>query len=252
MKRKAAEKGMNLIIGMVVAVVLLLTIGGVGKTFANLAINMFSSDKDDSTTPGDLEEDLKLSSIEYPVIDVPAVSLKGIKNYEEVISQAAKENNLDSNLIKAVIIQESGGEPEKLGASGEVGLMQLMPETARTLGLNVPEYPDTTITVTIRGETKELKVDECNSVTKRCDREKDERFNPVKNIMTGSKYLGDAYKEFGNVQMALAAYNGGPSRIRTNCVEKSLEFDQCKSQLNAWAVQYVGEVIGKYSSIKEA
>ena len=74
--------------------------------------------------------------------------------------------------------QESGFNPEAVSRTGAMGIMQIMPETAKGLGL---EHP----------------------------------FDAYENIMAGAKYISQKLKEFGgNVEKALAAYNAGSSVVK--------------------------------------
>ena len=94
-----------------------------------------------------------------------------------LIENAAKANELQVNLVHAVIEQESGFRPCAVSAKGAQGLMQLMPETAGELSVK-------------------------------------DVFDPKENIAAGAKYLKqllDKYK--GDTKLALAAYNAGPSAV---------------------------------------
>ncbi|RWR05555.1 lytic transglycosylase domain-containing protein [Siminovitchia fortis] len=96
---------------------------------------------------------------------------------EQVINRAAETYRLPSKLIKAVIRHESNFNTRAVSRTGAAGLMQLMPATAR--GLGVTDIMD-----------------------------------PEQNVMAGAKYLRnmlDKYK--GNVKLALAAYNAGPGNV---------------------------------------
>ncbi len=110
------------------------------------------------------------SWVESPDCDpVPEIELA------PMIDGAAQGNQLQPNLLRGVIEQESGKRPCAVSAKGAKGLMQLMPATAG-----------------------ELKVDD--------------PFDPKQSIDGGAKYLKqllDRYK--GDVKLALAAYNAGPA-----------------------------------------
>ena len=94
-----------------------------------------------------------------------------------LVDREAKKQEISSNLLHAVIEQESGNLPCAVSSKGAMGLMQLMPATAQSLQVKDP-------------------------------------FDPGQNVAAGSRFLKsllDRYK--GDLPKALAAYNAGPSRV---------------------------------------
>lgn len=97
--------------------------------------------------------------------------------YNDIISRASQAYNVEPELIKAIIGTESSGNPEVVSSKGAGGLMQLMPETAKELGVK-------------------------------------DSSDPEQNIMGGAKYLRQMLDKFGgNETLALAAYNAGPGSV---------------------------------------
>ncbi len=109
--------------------------------------------------------------------------------------QIAKEYGIDIELLLAIVHTESNFNPVAVSKSGASGLMQLMPDTARELGLKVPNYK--------------------NKRKPKHDAKVDERFNPTKNLHAGLTYFNKLFKKYGgNLTLALGAYNVGPGRVR--------------------------------------
>lgn len=105
---------------------------------------------------------------------VPDTDASG--QYDGLIAKAASANGLDPSLVRAVIQTESSFRAEAESGAGAQGLMQLMPATAKSLGVT-------------------------------------DAFDPQQNIEAGTKYLSNLIERFGDLRLALAAYNTGPSRI---------------------------------------
>lgn len=104
-------------------------------------------------------------------------TLAGKNRYAALVEEAARTYQVDAALLHAVISAESGYNPAAVSRKGAVGLMQLMPETARRYGVE-------------------------NS------------FDPEQNIRGGAKYLSDLLQLFGNnLELAVAAYNAGEKAV---------------------------------------
>jgi soluble lytic murein transglycosylase-like protein len=98
-------------------------------------------------------------------------------DFNEIIDNNSKKYNINSSIIKAIIKAESDFDPSVVSSAGAMGLMQLMPDTAKSLGVGEP-------------------------------------FDPVENIEGGVKYLKEMLNKFGgNLELALAAYNAGPGNV---------------------------------------
>jgi soluble lytic murein transglycosylase-like protein len=112
----------------------------------------------------------------YRSASLPAGPVRPVK-FAGTIAIAAKRNELDPALLSAVIGQESGFQPRAVSSAGAIGLMQLMPETARELGVRDP-------------------------------------FDPAQNVDGGAKYLRTLIDRYhGRLDFALAAYNAGPGAV---------------------------------------
>jgi soluble lytic murein transglycosylase-like protein len=98
--------------------------------------------------------------------------------YAAALKQAAASANVSPSLLSALIWQESRWNAQAVSPKGAMGLAQLMPATARYLGVNPAD--------------------------------------PISNLTGGARYLRQLLDLFdGNVEKALAAYNAGPGRVRS-------------------------------------
>src|SRR5512139_3925074 len=107
------------------------------------------------------------------VVQKPRNLLASKSQYKRIVDDAARRYGLDSNLLHAVISVESRYDPKIVSRTGAVGLMQLMPATAKRYGVA-------------------------------------DSFDAVQNVHGGAQYLRDLLLMFNNdMSLALAAYNAG-------------------------------------------
>lgn len=103
--------------------------------------------------------------------------IKSTPEINDIIKYASRINKVDPELIRSIIQAESDFDANATSPKGAMGLMQLMPETAKDLGV------------------------------KNC-------YNPVENIMAGTRYLKSLLNRYdGNVELTLAAYNWGMGNL---------------------------------------
>jgi soluble lytic murein transglycosylase-like protein len=110
-----------------------------------------------------------------PDADVPRVPTPQ-QPYADAVIAAADRYGLDPKLLSAVVAVESGYRARAVSRAGAAGLTQLMPGTATALGVT-------------------------------------DRFDPAGNLFAGSAYLALQLRRFGDLRLALAAYNAGPERV---------------------------------------
>lgn len=96
---------------------------------------------------------------------------------DALIKQVAAKYGIPENLFRSLVKNESGFNPRAVSSAGAMGLTQLMPSTAKALGVTDP-------------------------------------FDPLQNLEGGAKYLRQQYDRFGRWDLALAAYNAGPGAVQ--------------------------------------
>ncbi len=96
--------------------------------------------------------------------------------YLIMAKSAARKHGVPEELFARLVQQESGWNPRAKSHKGAMGLAQLMPMTARSLGVDA--------------------------------------WNPQENLEGGARYLARQYREFGSWRLALAAYNAGPEAVK--------------------------------------
>jgi soluble lytic murein transglycosylase-like protein len=134
-----------------------------------------STDQADAIDQVELIED----GTEVPANAVTVLTEQGWSGaYAQALVEVAKANDISPYLLEAVVWQESRWNPSARSRAGAIGLAQLMPGTARDLGVDPRD--------------------------------------PVQNLSGGARYLRQQLNRFdGNVEKALAAYNAGPGRVMT-------------------------------------
>lgn len=108
--------------------------------------------------------------------DIPEVPGSSKDEIMGLIDKYSEKYNIDKNLVKAVVKQESGFNPRAVSHAGAMGLMQLMPSTAKGLGVRNP-------------------------------------FDAEQNIAGGTKYLKNLINKYDSVKLGLAAYNAGSGAV---------------------------------------
>lgn len=115
------------------------------------------------------------NKIEPKVVSNIQIDVKGISN--EMIDDIATRSGVDPNIVKAIIKEESGGNPSAIGDNGEsIGLMQIQPKHHKK------------------------RMEELGIVS---------LFDPQENVILGCSILSDLYDKYGNYEDALSVYNSG-------------------------------------------
>jgi len=116
-------------------------------------------------------------SLETRAAELGGAAADSVQRWGGQIEAAARETGLAPELLLAVMVQESSGRPDAVSPRGATGLMQLMPETAREVGVT-------------------------------------DALDPAQNIKGGARYLAKLRERFaGDLELVLAAYNAGPGNV---------------------------------------
>ena len=127
--------------------------------------------------------------------------------YQDLVADASRRHRVPVSLLNAVIAVESGFDPAAVSRAGARGLMQLMPATARDLGVDDPH-------------------------------------DPVACIDGGTRYLGFLLRHFDDEELALAAYNAGPGRVvRAGGIPKIPETEAYVQRVQRLAQLYAAETL---------
>ena len=98
------------------------------------------------------------------------------RSIDALIGASATAYSVDPALVRSIVEAESGFNPRATSPAGARGLMQLMPETAASLGIS-------------------------------------DAYDPAENLRGGTRYLRGLLDRFGDVRLAVAAYNAGPAAV---------------------------------------
>lgn len=128
---------------------------------------------------------------------------------DTAIEDAARQVGLDEDLIRAVIRAESDFDTDAVSHCGAMGLMQLMPGTAGYLGVKNP-------------------------------------FDVRQNVLGGTRYLKEQLNRFGDLRLALAAYNAGPSKVSSLGITNPSDY----TRLSPGVRGYVDKVLSYYEQYR--
>jgi len=120
---------------------------------------------------------------------------KAVFQYDQIVQKASETYGVPTEWIRAIMQAESSGNPNDVSPKGATGLMQLMPETAKELG--VTDIRD-----------------------------------PYQNVMAGTAYFKQMLDRFGDPKLALAAYNAGPGRVNAYLAGKASLPEETRNYVN--------------------
>ena len=160
-----------------------------------------------------------------------------MKDYKDMIEKIAKEQNVDENLVKAIIRVESNWNQDAISPDGSTGLMQLLERG--TNGAKVVGAVDD-----IKDSSKPC-YSLCNDYYQ--EKWKENTFEGAKtNVNLGTCYFKCLQEVYGitDNELAIAAYNAGPTKVKKKCAGKY--FSDCKDDLPLETQNYVLKVFEYY------
>lgn len=162
--------------------------------------------------------------IKYYEIDKVLLKKIYVQDYSEYVEKYSKEYEVDSNLIYAIIKAESNFKEDAVSSSGAVGLMQLMEPTAEDVARKI----NTNFNI-------------------------DLLYNAEDNIKLGTKYFSLLLDKYGNITVALMAYNAGSGNVDRWIQQGTIQKDGSNAENIPYREtnNYVRKILRDYEIYKE-